>query len=50
MQLNAIKHGASVNDLLEVFSVAVGAGGSPTLMVGLDSLRRIVNEESSHSQ
>ena len=46
---NAIKHGASVNDLLEVFSVAVGAGGSPTLMVGLDSLRRIVNEESSHS-
>jgi alkylhydroperoxidase/carboxymuconolactone decarboxylase family protein YurZ len=42
---NAMAQGATVNELLEVFSLAMIPGGGPTRVVGLESLRRIVQEE-----
>ena len=42
---NALSEGATVNQMLEVFDVARFPGGGPTRMVGLNVLKRIVDEE-----
>lgn len=42
---NALSEGATVNEMLEVFDVARFPGGGPTRMVGLNVLKRIVDEE-----
>jgi alkylhydroperoxidase/carboxymuconolactone decarboxylase family protein YurZ len=42
---NAMKHGASINDLVEVYELALIPGGGPARNNGLKALRRIVQEE-----
>ena len=44
---NALKEGATLNQLLEVFEVALFPGGGPSRMVGLETLKRIVDEDPS---
>jgi len=46
---NALRQGATINELMEVFSVAVFPGGGPTRVVGLEGLRKIVQEEDGHT-